>query len=582
MTSDLPANAISASDPTIPLGPTVTSVKQRLADFLAGSERVFLATGEALDILRGQATTLVATSVSAAEGARGAEDQPVDTLAQGCRRMDEHLGRTQKVLGAKAQRLRAVLVALDRLGSFRLLFRRAGSALRMLGMSTEIENARAAHESTGFATVAGDVRRLGGLVESKLDGVLGEALLMRKTAEEALARVTGMSSRQDGRASVILSEAAAGLESLRDLGRAAAEVGVKTASVSREVVDCVNKVVVSLQTHDITRQMIEHVIQGLDEIEAEIGARAKRATARAHASVRADADAGGHDGFNLGELADLGRLQASQLRQARLQLEKAFREIPPALRAISTASHSLAQDTRRLGDGQEGGASLEEVERGVERAGAALREQLQHESDIERAMEKVLATISDMLKRLRDVERIGKELKIIGLNAGVEAAKTADGRVMSVLARTIQELSTEVGAHTAAFAAVVHEIAGQAAARPAEAQAGAELGAEARDGEEIARELERLVADLRAYSNRLGGAIDSMASGAGAMGRAVDDITARIRGQEEAASVLALAEADLESASAASAQRAGDGRGGGGASQRVIDASTRYTNKAER
>jgi hypothetical protein len=567
MTADRPATTPrgSALQPS-PLQLAVTSARARVREFLTGSEQVFLETGEALDVLRGQATTLVAMSVSVADAARATDDQPVDRLAQGCRQMDQHLGATQTVLESKAQRLRAVLTALDRLTSFRLLFRRAGSALRMLGMSTEIENARGGKESTGFATVAGDVRRLGGLIESKLDGVLGEALSMRRTAEDALARVTDMTARQDGRTSAILADAAAGLESLRDLGRAAAEVGVKTAGVSRDVVSHVGRVVVSLQAHDITRQMMEHVVEGLGEIEAE-----------SHAGAAADL-AGVAGRADLAGLADLGRLQASQLRQARLQFEKALREIPTSLRAMSAATQDLAQHTRRLAAGQEDGSSLEEVERGIERAGGALREQLQHESDVERAMEKVMATIGDMLTRLRDVERIGKELKIIGLNAGVEAAKTTNGGpVMSVLARTIQELSNEVGNNTAAFAGVVHEIASQASS----SNTGANSDAGRHDGEAIARELERLLGDLRSYSQRLSGAIESMATGASAMGRAVDDITARIESQKEAATALASAEVDLESASTALAP-AGRAREAGAPSQRMGAVSARYTVEAER
>jgi len=562
------------------LGRAVISVRQRVTEFLGGSELVFLETGNALERLRSQATELVATAAAVVEGAHPGGQEPVERLARGCRQMDQHIASSQQALEAKSQRLRAVLVALDRLGSFRLLFRRAGSALRMLGMSTEIENARRENQSTGFATVAGDVRRLGSLIESKLDGVLGEALLMKRTAEEALARVTDLRGRQDGRASAILSDASAGLESLRGLARAAAVVGAKTSAGSREIVESVGRVVVSLQAHDIARQMLEHVVEGLSEVDAELSRAPAADLPAAAAEVSGDLDLGG--------AVDLCRLQASQMRQARSRLEKALNQIPTNLRGMSVVVRALGEQTSRLAASPHGGSSLAEVERGVARAGAALREQLQQEAGIERAMTTVMAAIGDMLKRMRDVERIGKELKIIGLNAGVEAAKNTDGgRVMSVLARTIQELSTEVGDHTAAFATVVREIANQARSSDGDGEASAQAGAGATDqsaGEDLARELEGLLVDLRAYSGGLNQAIAALAQGGEVMTRAVDEVSQRVRGQLAATAAMASAEAELDGAQAAVAPlvSSGAGSGAGAPPRRLGVASSRYTIEAER
>ena len=555
------------------LARAVSSARERVAGFLAGSESVFLDTGEALEQLRNQALSLVGLASKVVDGARPRDSDPVEGLEQGCRRIDLHLAASRRSLDAKSERLRGVLAAIDRLGTFRHLFRRAASALRMLGMSTSIENARAGMESTGFGTVASDVRRLGGLVETKLDSVLDEALTMKRTAGDALVRVADLTRRQGERASSMLDDAAAGLASLRALAQAAAAVGATTSDVSNRIVGSVNSVVVSLQVHDITRQMMEHTLEGLQEIDADLAPLL-------HAGVP-DATA---EGIDAGEMVELCRLQSSQLREARSKLEQALRAIPANLKAMSATVNELAGQTASLDERSSGVSLLESVEAGVAHAVSVLREQLAQETEIEGAMTRVMTTIAEMLSRLRDVERIGHDLKIIGLNAGVEAAKTTHGgRVLSVLARAIQELSTEVGDQTAAFAGVVHEIAGEASPARGGA-AGAESiadGVGIIGGESIAQELEGLLDNLRAYSGELEATIGSLVDAGGALSRGVEEISMRIERQERDLTVLETAEGELRAATAALGARGVTGTGGR-TTQRLLRASARYTVESER
>ncbi len=535
--------------------------------YLTGSETVFLETGEALERLRNQALSLVQIASTVVDGARPRDSDPVDALAQGCRQIDLHLAASRRSLDAKSERLRGVLSAIERLGTFRHLFRRAASALRMLGMSTSIENARAGMQSTGFGTVASDVRRLGGLVETKLDGVLAEALTMKRTAGDALVRVADLTRRQGERSSSMLADAAAGLASLRALAQAVAAVGVATSEASNRVVGSVSSVVMSLQIHDITRQMMEHTLEGLKEID---GGLAPLLRAAAPDEAAEDIDAG--------EMVELCRLQRSQLREARSKLEQALRAIPASLKAMSSTVNDLAKEAGRLTEHDQGDSLLEGVEHAVAHAVSALREQLQQETEIEGAMSQVITIIAEMLRRLHDVERIGHDLKIIGLNAGVEAAKTTHGgRVLSVLARAIQELSTEVGDQTAAFAGVVHEIAGEASSARGDDGAAAE-GA---DGEPIAQELDGLLASLRDYSAQLDQVIGSLVDAGGTLRRGVDEISMRIQRQEQDLTTLSAAESELQRATSALEARGVAGTGGR-MTERLARANARYTVESER
>ena len=287
------------------------------------------------------------------------------------------------------------------------------------------------------------------------------------------------------------------------------------------------------------------------------------------------------DRLDAGEMVELSRLQSSQLQQARSKLEQALRAMPANLKAMAATVNELAGHTARLDERSSGVSLLEGVETGVAHAVSVLREQLAQETEIEGAMTQVMTTIAEMLRRLRDVERIGHDLKIIGLNAGVEAAKTTQGgRVLSVLARAIQELSTEVGDQTAAFAGVVHQIAGEASPAHGGA-ASAESTTDGANGESIARELEGLLATLRAYSGALEATIGSLVDAGGALSRGVEEISMRIERQERDLTMLESAEGELRTATAALGARGVTGTGGR-TTERLARASARYTVESER
>ena len=147
-------------------------------------------------------------------------------------------------------------------------------------------------------------------------------------------------------------------------------------------------------------------------------------------------------------------------------------------------------------------------------------------------MAQVMTTIAEMLNRLRDVERIGHDLKIIGLNAGVEAAKTTQGgRVLSVLARAIQELSTEVGRSDGGVRRRGAPDRRRGVARRTAAPRS--RVDRRRHGRRVDRaELEGLLANLRAYSGELEATIGSLVGAGDALSRGVEEISMRIERQE--------------------------------------------------
>ena len=135
--------------------------------------------------------------------------------------------------------------------------------LRVLGMYTRIENARAEARSGGMETVVDDVRRLSDVIEAKFSAMLDRAVSLGEMAASARSIAKDYRARERAWSAHMLDETRGALESLRGLATFEAAVASRAISVSDRVVRNVTEVLVALQVHDATRQIIEHSIQEL-------------------------------------------------------------------------------------------------------------------------------------------------------------------------------------------------------------------------------------------------------------------------------------------------------------------------------
>lgn len=527
------------------------SVSARLGSYLADSEEVFLEAGKRLEDLQSRAERLVqAAGSSASAAAHSDHDDPVAHLETGLRDLRRCLGESRKVLGDSARGLVGVLRGIDELVGFRGEFQRAAVTLWTLAISTRIENARGG--SGGFETVVADVRRLGAQIEPKFEAVLSRAQGLRGTAAAALVRAEAFLDRDADKLVAQVDATAESVTALRSMRSAAEGVGRRAGATTDQVAGEVMGILTTLQMHDVARQMIEHVREELSALT---------------------------QGAGPAEVAAMASLQASQLARARATLTSALAEIAARLGRISSAAHALGAEAERMAELRQGTSLFDRVDQGISRSSEALREQLSRERFTTSAICRVSASMAEVATYAHEIEVIGSEVKLIALNAQVQAEKAGDaGRALAVLARAVRELSVDVEGQTSKVSAVMARIGDEAR----------RLGAEQAIEASQAAATEHVIADTSALLERLHQqhdgivtGIDSAARDGAELDREVAELSRALTASADRAEALAELEAALVAL-------AGDARAQAGPADvaalttRLRAAAGRYTMEHER
>lgn len=541
--------------PHLPASPTLRpwrdqmrAISRSVGAFLVGSEDAFLDTGARVEGLQQAAQAILGSArAAAALEPEAGSDEPAARLDRELNRLDEYLRATRESSQAASLGLEQLLAHVGAVVRAHAQLESIPPTLDMLGLNTRIENARPGVRNAGMEAVAAEVRRLADRIETSFRAVFSQASALNETAGVARVAADAFLQRQGARSSEMLRETRGALDSLRTLGRAHAAIAGRAVVTSDLLAQELAAVLVALQGHDATRQVLEHVQQALDAWETEAAA-AERA---------GELDAGPW----LGHLGELCRVLSAQVGGAHERFTTALRAISEHLRSLSRRGAELERDAGRcLPGGEE--SPVERVASGVERATRSLRAHLEQEQATHRAMRRVVELVGDMDGSVRDIEGIGAAVKLIALNALVETERSGrHGRVLAVLAQAMGGLAAEVVQHTGQVSHLLGQIAGLASSLAGSASLGDGL-----QGEAIASSLEDLARRLSDAHGRLQGAVDSLHHGTRALSDEVEGIADRISRQLAGAHRLQDIAAHLEQVGAEIARsaspRAGPGLGG--------------------
>jgi hypothetical protein len=386
--------------------------------------------------------------------------------------------------------------------------------------------------------------------------------------ELALASAQGFLDRQGKESARLRDEASRSLEALMALATSAERLAGKASCDSGAVAQKIDGVLLSLQVHDLSRQIIEHVAEGLAEFQSD-------ATQALHDnSLALDGPAW------MAELSDVCQLETAQLGAARDKLVRGLRQIDENLRGMSRLAEELARESTVLAGGTRGGSLLDRVEQSTGEAVRSLRSYLAHERQLMESLRLVGTAVSKMEALVAEVARVGADAKIVGLNAMVKACNAGrEGHTLTVLAKAIQEVSDDIASNSKAVTGLMIEI--RTATARLFGESGSNVAAAGEDGETIATGLEHTLGALRAYHAELSAGVDFLGSGSAALRSDVGEIAKELGLMIQRTEMLRAVEDELRSVQQTASKRAGNLP----ASRRPVrerSAAQRYTMEAER
>ncbi len=483
---------------------------------------------------------------------------PADNLSEALEVMQRHFFASQEATTSGLAALSSVVDCARRVTKFAPYFQHAERSFGMLAISLRLEHGRSAGRS-GFDAVSADIIRLGTIVGERFRIIFDRAIALHRTATSTRADQGELLKRQSRQMADLMRDAQASLGSLSELHASNEGIRRQAAESSQRISQATTDILVHLQAHDITRQMIEHVIEAL--------------SAGAHRTAPCTPACRGAHGATLGDLSTLCRIQAGQVESARRTLSHAGTQIASNLRRVSADVAKIAEQTAKVTDR---GKLLESVEQRLAGLAEALRLQVSYERDTLGAVARVVDASTAMGVFVGEIGGLAHELKLVALNAFVKAVKVrAGGAVFSVLAQAIKDMSVDVTANTDQLTSVMASIAESGYALQQDG---------ARDNDDIERieaRVRQLTEVIRQHEQNIATSIQAMRTGSSTIASEVDELTAQLASHAAATDALA----DIEHALLALADTTAEFEPRNGHTKRephLREVANLYTMEAER
>jgi methyl-accepting chemotaxis protein len=402
---------------------TLVSIIADLEDLNGDTEQEFLRIGgevaEFIGTVNRMSSDLSALAhlVSGEQGQRASE--ALTAVLERSRQMSERSEEGGRLLGKMQQQAGRFRQTLSQFSSTVATF-------HSLGLLTRIETARLGNAGADFGNLAEEVRLLARNVQTGVEISLDTAGELIPRIESALQEVSGLQQGQAKNLPHVISQVADSLTSFREMQHEARDASLRLGAEYAGISESFNRLIVSMQFNDITRQQLEHVIEVLKHFGAGVG---------------------NPDGASLLESAGAAgalELQSAQMANAGDKFSTSVASIARSLDEVSAHVVHMVEEGSGLSGLSGKSSSLRQMERGC----SAILSGLTQCAGADAATRRTSDGLSEKIVRMRDsieeIRTIEMQMRRIAMNARISAEHLGPaGEALSALANSIKQRATE-------------------------------------------------------------------------------------------------------------------------------------------
>ncbi len=333
-------------------------------------------------------------------------------------------------------------------------FKKIVRTLNVLSFTTRIESARLGDIGRGFMTLADDVEALGRKMVGHWQRIVDESSTLYDLVQSAKIRVEMLVQDQKSGVEKVLEDINSNLNDLETIRQSSKAASEDLAQKASEITSYVREMVSSMQFHDITRQIVEHVQETLEEVVNLIKNNGNGSETKSYTSTQL-----------AGWINKVCSLQIQQMDQAGISFYEAVENLKKGLDSIASSVSSMAEGLKQslgLGDDEQGNLLVNIGEK-IAHVKLSIHDFTGKSHEISTVMETVGGSVSQMSDFVNDIEEVGSEIELIALNASVRAAHTgSEGMALGVVAVAIQQLSGRAREKTGAVTATLNSISSDA------------------------------------------------------------------------------------------------------------------------
>ena len=512
---------------------------RRLVELQALTENGFLQIGKSLHDFHRRAGEVSTSGARIVDELLGdAAEERVSRLQLLVERMSIFLNGIEQMSRQNEESLRAICLELKQLSGPLQSFQKITKTLHVVGITTRIESSENRDDQAGGrgSVLSDDLCRLAELIAGNMVSIVDQVELLRGLSETALKNETTLFTGQSQKALAAVDHAREAFVELAGNQRQVAHKSETLAHSSEDIASSIGEIVSSMQFHDITCQQIEHARLTLDAMSDVVVD---------HFSTDEAKDKIQRQKIELA-VAEGCRLQSEQLGHSRHELSSAIWRIIESLQVLAGSVTDLARSTCDLAGvtEQRNVSYLSALEPAIGAVTDVLVENSETAAKSLQAVFNVVCAVEEMSGQVNEVRRFGAEMKVLSLNASVEAVHAkSGGSALSIIADTIQELADEALEQTETLANGLDRISGFA-----ESLGGGNIG-EALNGtkevEKLTDDSTRLLTDLRVCQENLIQELGSMEQGSGQLAADISGCVESIGMQQDVETIINASISDL-------------------------------------
>ncbi|MGE5411794.1 MAG: hypothetical protein ACM3MI_12610 [Clostridiales bacterium] len=301
--------------------------------------------------------------------------------------------------------------------------------LRVLGISTKIENARLKIDGIGFSTIAENVERLSEVINDKALQINHRSKILLGDVENIISNIRRLGDEQNKESRLIIEKAKSSLSSYQQSYNSAFNSAIFIHELSSKLSADINNLITSIQIQDIIRQQLEHVKENLADV----------SMASSKNELLLDDDV-----TQIKKLLAVCQLELAQVLHSKSEIEETAQSIDVHNRNISLNADKIVEQSGSFITSGDAWLCIKALEENLSVISGVLKKGHNTNESLTTAINTLAATIADSNKFVFEIEEIGAEIELIALNARIKAAHIGEeGAALGVLSEAIQKLSLE-------------------------------------------------------------------------------------------------------------------------------------------
>lgn len=299
--------------------------------------------------------------------------------------------------------------------------------LRVLGISTKIENARLGVEGAGFSTIAGDVERLSEVINEKALQINYRSKILVSDVKEIITKIRSLGEEQKKESELIKEEAKLSLSSYKLSYNSSFESASLIREFSSKISSDINSLIALIQIQDIIRQQLEHIKENLENFSS------------TSSKIKLTSD---FDMPQINQLIAVCRLELAQVLHTKAEISETASCIGNYNQNISLNVNKILEHSGAFLSSSETASSIQAIEENLSAVSGSLGKGHHTNESLASAINSLAGTIADSNRFVFEIEEIGAEIELIALNARIKAAHLGnEGAALGVLSEEIQKLS---------------------------------------------------------------------------------------------------------------------------------------------